>query len=86
MTKIRSFSIYLLKTGFDAETALEEGNLLQPDIEADNLPRGASIFILDSQPRPPWWRAYFGIGANLSQVNKGALIFLPVGDSVAQIA
>lgn len=80
MTKSRSFSIYLLKPGFDAETALEEDHLLQSDIEADNLPEGASIFILDSQPRPPWWRAYFGIGANLSQVNKGALIFLPVGD------
>ncbi|PZQ95314.1 MAG: sporadically distributed protein, TIGR04141 family [Cereibacter sphaeroides] len=80
MTKSRSFSIYLLKPGFDAETALEEDHLLEPDVAADNLPEGASIFILDSQPRPPWWRAYFGIETNLSQVNKGALIFLPVED------
>ncbi len=79
MTKIRSFSIYLLKEGFDASNALDDDHALAADIEATSLPAGASIFILDGEPRPPWWRSYFGIGINLNQAHKGALIFLPVG-------
>lgn len=79
MTKSRSFSIYLLKEGYDAASALREDHALEADVEAQGLPAGSSVYVLDSEPRPLWWRAYFGIAKNLMQVNKGALVFLPVG-------
>lgn len=80
MAKSRTFSIYLLKPGFNAENALEDEHPLRADFAAENLPEGAVLFVLDSQPRPPWWKSYFGVEGELSQVNKGALVFLPVED------
>lgn len=80
MAKSRSFSIYLLKEGYDATNALRENHALDDGIGAHGLPEGAALFVLDSDPRPPWWRSYFGIEKNLTQVTKGALVFLPVGD------
>lgn len=75
--KSRSFSIYLLKQGYDASNTLEDDHDLQPET-ATNLPAGASLYILDNLPRQPWWKDYFGIARNLEQKSKGALIFLPV--------
>lgn len=48
--------------------------------EATDLPEGAVLYILDSDPKPPWWRSYFGVTETLLQQFKGALVFLPVGD------
>ncbi|MEF2553352.1 DUF6119 family protein [Aurantimonas sp. A2-1-M11] len=79
MAKSRAFSIYLLKEGYDATNALREDHALDNDIGALALPEGAAIFVLDSAPRPPWWRSYFNVEKNLTQVSKGALVFLPVG-------
>lgn len=78
MSKSRSFSIYLLKQGFDASNALKDDHRLDGAVDAANLPDGASIFVLDNHPIEPWWKGYFGIKKNLKQVTKGALIFLPV--------
>ena len=78
MAKSRSFSIYLLKEGYDATNALRLDHALEDDVEAAGLPAEAVLYVLDSAPYPPWWRAYFGIEKNLTQVHKGALIFLPV--------
>lgn len=80
MSKSRSFSIYLLKDGFDASNALREDHALEQGVRATQLPEGATLFVLDSLPREPWWKSYFGVAKPLSQVSKGALIFLPVGD------
>lgn len=80
MTKSRSFSIYLLKEGFDATNAVRKDHALDDDIGAQGLPEGATLFVLDSDPRPPWWKSYFGVEKNLLQASKGALVFLPVGD------
>jgi uncharacterized protein (TIGR04141 family) len=79
MTRSRSFSIYLLKLGFDATNALEDDHPLEEDFEATSLPAGATLYVLDAAPRPPWWRGYFGIQEELTQVTKGALVFLPTG-------
>ena len=79
MAKSRAFSIYLLKEGYDAANALREHHALDDDIGAQDLPEGATLFVLDSDPRPPWWKSYFNVEKNLTQVNKGALVFLPVG-------
>ena len=79
MAKSRAFSIYLLKEGYDAANALREDHALDDDIGAQGLPEGATLFVLDSDPRPPWWKSYFNVEKNLTQVNKGALVFLPVG-------
>ena len=80
MSKSRSFSIYLLKEGFDHLTALREDHALAADYVARALPEAAILYVLDSLPRPPWWKGYFDIQGELNQVNKGALVFLPVGD------
>ena len=76
--KSRSFSIYLLKKEFNESNALVEDHALDEDVEAAALPEGATLFVLDSDPYPPWWKNYFEIDAPLTQVTKGALVFLPV--------
>lgn len=80
MAKTRSFSIYLLKDGYNAGNALRDDDALDEGIEALRLPDGASLFVLDGEPRPPWWKFDFGIQIDLTQASKGALVFLPVGD------
>lgn len=79
MSKSRSFSIYLLKPGFDQTNALVDDHPLDAEVQADSLPKGGALFVLDSNPRPPWWKSYFGVQKNLNQVSKGALVFLPTG-------
>ncbi|MBB2835850.1 UNVERIFIED_ORG: uncharacterized protein (TIGR04141 family) [Rhizobium esperanzae] len=79
MTKTRPFSIYLLKPTFDATNSLRNGHGLVAATATD-LPEGAALYILDSDPKPPWWRAYFGVTEPLTQQFKGALVFLPVGE------
>jgi uncharacterized protein (TIGR04141 family) len=79
MSKIRSFSLYLLKESFDAMNALRQDHVLDDDVAAAGLPDRARLFVLDGEPRPPWWKSYFEIEQPLSQMNKGALVFLPVG-------
>lgn len=80
MAKTRSFSIYLLKTGVDAASALNADTKLIPCAAARNLPANATMFILDSLPTAPWWKGYFGVEQELTQVHKGAVAFLPVRD------
>ena len=79
MARSRSFSIFLLKTGFDATNALVSDHRLEA-AEAASLPQGASLLLRDVHPTPPWWKGYFAIQKELTQVSKGALVFLPVGD------
>ena len=78
MAKIRPFSIYLLKEGFDHANSLKQDHSLE-EAEAADLPDNARLFILDTPPRPPWWRSYFGIEQELHQASKGALVFLEIG-------
>lgn len=79
MSKIKPFSIYLLKQGFDQTNAMKEGHALEEEV-AKTLPDGAHLYILDTPARPPWWRGFFGIERELFQASKGALIFLSVGN------
>lgn len=78
MSKSHSFSIYLLKTEFDASNSLKDDHELETAAAA-GLPSDAVLYVLDNDPQPPWWRSYFRISKTLNQVSKGALIFLPVG-------
>lgn len=78
MSKTHSFSIYLLKEDFDTSNSLKAGHSLKVSLDADNLPEGASIFILDSIPKEPWWKSFFGVREDLKQASKGAILFLPV--------
>jgi hypothetical protein len=71
-------TLYLLKQSFDATNALRQDHVLDDALAAAGLPEGAKLFVLDGQPRPPWRKSYFRIEQPLSQMNKGALIFLPV--------
>ncbi|EOC0305867.1 TIGR04141 family sporadically distributed protein, partial [Cronobacter sakazakii] len=76
--KTRSFSIFLLKEGYNAQNSLKPDHQLLNDFQAQNLPEGASLFISDRLRTTPWWVNYFSIRGDLEQENKGALIFLPV--------
>jgi uncharacterized protein (TIGR04141 family) len=78
MARSRSFSIYLLKKGFDASNALSDDDSDLDEMEAASLPPNAELFVRDADPYPPWWRDYFGIKAKLSQQSKGALVFVPL--------
>lgn len=78
--KSHPFTIFLLKQGFNATNSLKEDHDLGQAEASDQLPENSSVFILDSQPREPWWREYFNITNPLRQVNKGALVFIPVMD------
>lgn len=80
MPKTRSFSIYLMKRGFDATNALDPETRLTPCAGASDLPPDAVMLILDSLPTPPWWKGYFGVTQELRQVHKGAIVFLSVQD------
>lgn len=77
MARTRSFSIYLLKPNIVPADALEQEHNLEPEIGATQLPPGSLVYILDSVPREPWWRGFFGIPRALSQVGKGAIVFIP---------
>jgi uncharacterized protein (TIGR04141 family) len=79
MSRAHPFSIYLLKEGFGAANSLREDHDLEA-AGATDLPEGAVLYILDADPKPPWWRSYFGVTDRLLQQFKGALVFLPVGD------
>ena len=78
MSKTRPFSIYLLKSGFDATNTLVQDHDLEKTTSSA-LPAGSAIFILDKQPTYPWWRSYFQLDLEIKQAGKGALGFLPVG-------
>lgn len=77
MARSRSFSIYLLKESFNGENTLKDEHGLD-EVTSALLPEGATIFVLDNVPYPPWWKDYFKIEEDLTQVTKGAMVFLPV--------
>ncbi|QBR69980.1 sporadically distributed protein, TIGR04141 family [Beijerinckiaceae bacterium] len=79
MGKSHPFSIYLLKSGYDATNSLKQDHSLGSAAAAE-LPANATLYILDSDPKPPWWKDFFGVQADLWQEHKGALVFLPVAD------
>jgi len=80
MPTTRSFSIYLLKPGFDRSNSLDEDHQLEEELGVPGLLPGSSVLVLDSAPRPPWWKSYFAIQRDLQQVTKGALVFIPSGE------
>ena len=80
MAKSRLFSIYLLKTGYNPEKALDSEHQLGDSVPVANLPEKAVFYIKDAMPKEPWWKDYFKIDKNLKQVLKGAILFLPVED------
>jgi uncharacterized protein (TIGR04141 family) len=75
-TNTRTFSIYLLKNGFDAESALDEKSMLGDPISDATLPIGATLYLHDGVPKDPWWKLYFDIRRELKQTSKSALVFL----------
>ena len=80
MSKSRPFSIYLLKPAYDPTNALKDAHRLDSSFEADALPPGAKLFILDNPATEVWWTGYFAVHAKLQQVTKGAIVFLPIGE------
>jgi uncharacterized protein (TIGR04141 family) len=78
--KTKPFSIFLLKEGFNAANSLNDDHSLDAVTTATKTPAGSTLYILDGDPKPPWWKAYLGIRQNLLQSYKGALLFLPVAD------
>lgn len=77
--RTRTFSIFLLKEGQTAESALKDEHELANEYKADALPEGGTLWIKKGHPKPPWWKGYFKVEGDLNQAFNGALIFLPVG-------
>ncbi|MCV9926633.1 TIGR04141 family sporadically distributed protein [Flavobacterium sp. LS1R49] len=81
MAKSRGFSIYLLKSTFSNENALKEDHSLELLSEGViNLPDGAFMYIADRPSSVPWWKNYWGVQKDLYQMQKGALVFLPINN------
>ena len=79
MSKSRTFSLYLLKKGFNASNALKPENSLEDISEkCSALPQGVTLYIMDKHPTPPWWKNFWGISQDLNQTLKGSIVFLPV--------
>lgn len=79
MAKSRNFSIYLLKEGFSEANALKENHNLERINDVDtNLPPNSVMYIADNRGSTPWWKNYWGLSKELFQVQKGAVVFLPV--------
>ncbi len=75
MTKrTHDFSIYLLKPGVDAETALDDEHELTR-ITASNLPPNSQLFLLEGEA-DVWWPAYLGIDKSLRRNRLGAVLFV----------
>jgi uncharacterized protein (TIGR04141 family) len=79
MSRSRPFSVYLLKSEYDASNALKESHKLDSETMADKLPSGATLFILDGPPNDVWWTSYFGVQKVIKQSSKGAIVFIPAG-------
>jgi len=80
MAKSRSFSIFLLKDGFNAQNSLKEDHMLKECRKASNLPNGSVLYLSDKRPADPWWKTYWGISQDLKQTLKGAIVFIPVSN------
>lgn len=81
MAKSRPFSIYLLKPEYDHSNALnEEHELDEASSAAANLPPNSILYLADTVPKPPWWKAFWGLEKPLKQSLKGALVFVRVND------
>ncbi len=79
MASSRDFSIYLLKNSFSPENALKDSHNLEKITEENtNLPEGAIMYVADRPGMPPWWKSYWGLSRPLHQVQKGAIVFLPL--------
>lgn len=78
--KSHSFSIYLLRAGETPESSLRDDTKLEEASSPSSTPEESRLYILDSPPREPWWKGYFGVTENLWQSFKGALLYVPVGD------
>lgn len=76
MSKTRTFSIRLLKEGYDETNALKEDHNLGDPTVAKDLPPSSTLFVLKNRPHAPWWKGYFKINEELNQVQKGAILFL----------
>ena len=80
----QSFSIYLLKEGFNHSNAINNGyenklkKLNNNEWNNRDLSDNASLFLQMSNPKPPIWKTYFGITEDINNQLQGAVLFLPI--------
>lgn len=78
MGKSNPFSIYLLKSGFDASNSIEDNSELVEITTATQLPTDSRLFVSDNINGQPWWISYFGVPKRekeLPLTSKGGLLF-----------
>ncbi len=81
MAKSRAFSIYLLKSTFSQNNSLKDNHDLKRIQENNtNLPKGCVMYIADRPASTPWWKNYWGVQEDLYQIQKGAIVFLPIAN------
>lgn len=74
--KCRTYSIYLLRDGFDSSNAIKSTASLTL-CSATNIPAGASMFITHAVPTDPWWKNYWGASFSQQQTSLSSLVFYP---------
>lgn len=74
--KNRTFSIYLLKDGFDEKNFFKVAAGIK-EKPCSKLPTGAKLFIKINKGIEPWWEDYWGLDERLKQSSLGALVFIP---------
>ncbi len=76
-SKSNTLSIYLLKDGFNADSALKENHNLDGDLRNESQHQQVIRYSKNTF-NPPWWKDYLGINDQISQGIQGAVLFLTV--------
>lgn len=77
MGQARSFSIFLLKSGYTSPAkALKVDHGLVEASHKDGIGTAWPTYLASKVSTAPWWRDYFGISDTLSQGFAGAIVFV----------
>ena len=76
MSKQHTYSIYLLKKGFDFKNALKDDNDLKVYTDS-SLPNNAIMYYKVTNPCDPWWKVYWGATFKEKCSLGCALVFYP---------
>lgn len=80
MGKSHPFSIYLLKSKFDADNSIEDDSELVEITTATQLPPRSRLFVSDNINGQPWWKSYFGVPKGEKELpltsKGGAIVYI----------
>ncbi|MCX8253919.1 hypothetical protein RHAL1_00028 [Beijerinckiaceae bacterium RH AL1] len=78
MSKTRNFSIFLIKEGRTIDDIFGDDSVYDSEKKLEGLPEDSTFFLIENEPRAPWWVEYFPIEENIAQSLHGAIYVLNV--------